>query len=356
MQALDELLGVSGKSFCCLFHDDNNPSASIFAIKKNGHYIYKCHSSNCDFRIGTITKCVERILGCNRLEAIHFLMDVYDIQLCESDWQKQQKALLDENMRYLYSDEFEFEYSELFLLIRRYYPYLNMMHTKAKQHLSNQNIVDEKAIFFASGRYLAGLMGHRSDRYVNKIINLCVYAKLLIKLNDNEIPQHLLEKSEKHRNVNIISYYSIPSYSDRVLTESNQRALLFKEKSCSIRGFNREMLLGFMDKQEVDEVYPQEANKAIPRLNIEVSRQMEKIALQELEEKGWTTEKKVLEQTKLYFRGQQQYKETLLKSHLPEIKDKYCLERLKLSKNLKLKLNIKSEGYFYVIIHEGIDT
>ena len=59
-QPLRQFLGVTEKSFCCLIHEDNNPSAGIIVNEESGHHIYCCSSNNCGFK-GTIIDVTERL-------------------------------------------------------------------------------------------------------------------------------------------------------------------------------------------------------------------------------------------------------------------------------------------------------
>jgi hypothetical protein len=356
MQELHELLGVAGARFNCCFHEDGNPSASILFNKESGHYIYKCHSSNCNFNKGTIIKCVERILGCTKVEALHFLMELYMVEYEESDWQKQQKALIEENIRYLFSNDFQFEYPELFQRVRTYLPELFVINTLARNYIiSEEYSFGDQALFFASSRYIAKLCGKRNNYFrVSQRINLFAYLGLVKKLSPIEIPDSLLQRSKEYKkqdNHYVINYFSIPSYCDAVLTEGVRKAIEFKESGFTIAGFSREMLLGVMDKDKVDAIYPQMRNRKIPQLNQSVSEHLEKTVLQLIHLKGWTTETEIVKTMEMNNIGSQQLK-IQLKRVLPELMVKYCLRKQKLNNLLKQQFNITDKGYFNVILSE----
>lgn len=54
---------------CCPFHDDNNPSFSVNT--RSG--AYRCMSSNCGARGGSLVGFVSALHGCDIREAIKFL-------------------------------------------------------------------------------------------------------------------------------------------------------------------------------------------------------------------------------------------------------------------------------------------
>ena len=69
-----------------------------------------------------------------------------------------------------------------------------------------------------------------------------------------------------------------------------------------------------------------------------------------IEEQGYATEKQLLDEVKLYFRGQQRYKEEQLKRCLGEIIDNYGLQRVRLDKRLKELLIYTDNSYPFVIM------
>jgi len=79
---LAALLGIpKGEHHCC-FHDDRNPSASLFKSNQKQHF-YKCHSSSCGF-IGNIRGCIEHIRACSSADAIEFIKKIYRLDIIES--------------------------------------------------------------------------------------------------------------------------------------------------------------------------------------------------------------------------------------------------------------------------------
>ena len=64
---------------------------------------------------------------------------------------------------------------------------------------------------------------------------------------------------------------------------------------------------------------------------------------------GWTTEQEVLENVRLYFKGQNTFKQKQIKICFGELLDGYDLERIRLKKELKEKLEIEGKGYGFII-------
>jgi hypothetical protein len=357
-QDLSKLLGVSGNSFKCIFHDDHNPSAGIFINPENGHQIYKCFSEHCTFKAGTVVKCIEKILKTNRVKALRFLRKVYDVDYAETEWQKEQKEIIDENIRYIRSDYFPIEYPELYNLIKRYIGDLTLIYNIARENLPAEHYDDTQLenVFFSSMKHLAKLMGTKNVKGIVDKVALFTYLGLLLKLKENEIPKPLLEEAKRElmrnkekykRNMNLISFFSVPPVSEENFYFGEQKAIEWKQKGYTMKGISREMILRGHGQEEADRVYPQLAGKGLSESDHEKASKIEKVMMKLINKKGWITEKEVIDAIE---DGSKEYKKVKLKRIIAEVVVKYDLVRVRLNKDLKEKYNIDVNGYPFVIM------
>ncbi|MCS5695260.1 hypothetical protein [Desulfofundulus thermocisternus] len=349
-QDLSLLLGVNGKSFNCLFHDDEHPSAGIIQNEETGHYIYNCFA--CNWK-GTIFQVTERLTGLNKPKTLEFLMNVYNITLEESKWQQEQKAILEENMRFLMSREFQELYPELYSRVKRYIHELYTINGIARDFIVSGNWTDRDGdpIFYSSIINLTKMCHVTSvDKMCNRIA-LFTWLEMMKKLSDKEIPEFLLEISKKHQEEKKqnqrISYYSIPSYTDYVLKRAEEKAQEWKARGMTMKGLSREMLLRASGEQEADRVYPQMAGKPIPKRNEQKSRTIEKVCCELIEKKGFTTEREIVQK----IRRNKKRTEEQLKKILPELLDKYGLKREWANRELRDKFKLP-QGFRGIIIYK----
>lgn len=352
-QDLFKFLGVSGVSFKCIIHQDKKPSAGILVNDDTGHYIYNCFSSSCGFK-GTIIQVTEALTGLNRVQVLRFLRKVYKIDYIETEWQKEQKAILEENMRFLMSDEFSEFYPEIYKVVKNYIPQLCIIHLFAQDKVFTENFSDNEnnAVFFASIRHLANLT-QKDKKLITNRLGLFSYLGLIKKLQDTEIPDFLFKQAKSYARAKhygyITTFYSIPSYCDGSLSFSKEKALEYKEKGFTMKGWSRELILRTLGEDEANRVFPQQRDVDLPEINEDIAKRIERIALNLISKKGWTTEKEILLQLRLNFVGQKKFKETLIKKVLPELIDKYCLTKKRLSKDTKEKYRIECKGYPYIL-------
>jgi hypothetical protein len=354
---LRAFLGITDKQFNCIFHDDKHPSATVLVNEENGHHVYHCSSARCGFE-GSIIQVTERLIKKGRYSALRFLRKVYDVTYFETDWQREQKELYKQNKDYLLKGDMERYQPEIYQRIKRSIPVIVALHDILTDHIHTEKFTDSRGlpVFYSSKSYIAKYCG-KSEGVISDHLALITFLGLVNKLSEDEIPEFMLntakQEAAKKKQVNLINYMSIPEYGYDLLEYSKKKAEEFESKGLTLKGLSREALLRAFGEQEADRVYPQMKGRKIPKLNEEVTRELEKAMLENIDQKGWTTENEVVDSIKLYFKGQKRFKETQIKRALPEILEKYGLVRIRLNKQLKQQLNIDIEGYPYIIMREN---
>ncbi|MFC6455831.1 hypothetical protein [Paenibacillus vulneris] len=352
-QDISKLLGIDNpKSFCCLFHEDNNPSASIFQNMETGDYIYCCNSSNCTFGKGMVIKCIERILKCNRTQALEFLRKVYRVDFHQTEWQKEQIEFLDENIHYLQSTDFPQEYPIQYGLVKNYLDDLIKFISISKEYIPAEHYSKEysKVLFFMSLRHFAKVCGKNNIKLVGDRIALFTYLKYIYKLEEHEIPNKLLERAKKElvlskgekniKGMNLVNFYSIQPYSEESMSESEIKAKEFRENHFTMKGISKEMFIRALGEDEANRIYPQMKDKKVSEKSHMVTKELEQAALHLLQTKGWTTESEVLGVIDKIVVGSKDSKHRQMKKIIGELCIKYGLERKRANKILLNELGI----------------
>ncbi|MGM0714180.1 hypothetical protein [Brevibacillus parabrevis] len=350
-QDLKAFLGVSSNNFHDIFHEDTKPSASIFSSQLgNGHQLYKCHSQNHPF-CGTIFQIVERLLKCSNVEAEDFLMKVFNIELVETEIQKEMKRTLNANKRLLMSYELEELYPNFYKVIKPYRDDLYILFDLVKEYLPSGD--DPEIMFYHSIRKIGEYLRRKRDS-ASRRINFFVLLELMNKLDEIEIPSELQsslsewKQSSKYQYQN--SVYSIPSYTYDLLSVIDSKCKVWLENGCTLKTISYEGIARNFGVKEANRVFPQDKDKTIPELNNFVARKLEECTLSIISSKGFTTEREVMDSVTLYFQGQKQFKQEQLKRCLGEIIENYCLVRVRLNKELGQKLGYEGNGYPFVLM------
>lgn len=359
-QDLRCFLGVRDQYFNCFIHNDHNRSASVFQ-KDDGTWLYKCFYDGCEFKIGDITKLTECFTGLNRPDALDFLMQVYNISLEKNEWQLHQEKILDANIELLLDVDFmKKNYPYIYQKLKNSIPQLIILHEYAKRNVSINDIANGNvAVFSVSVRQLAqelrdnNLTGNVST--VCKHNNLLIFAGLLNKLKDSDVPQDELERFRKYAEdrgyKRYENFYSIPSYSYNILNSVENKAKEFIESGMSIGYFSKEMIKRGFGDNEANRVFPRQINELSNDLDNKVAKFIERKVLSEIKNKGYCIE------SKLYSNGNfirsirdylkitdkrlinKQSVERVFKIILPELINSYDIKRSRFTNVLKEKFN-----------------
>lgn len=362
---IGELLEIENyKSFNCIFHDDNSPSASIFQ-NDDGVYLYKCFSENISYNIIGVIERLGKFQ--TRYDTLEFIKKMFNFEIKNTEFQQRQKQILLETLNTLYSKEFE-EYCKVTNQnIKHIKHYLQQLILIAMDNIYDKEFTDSKGnvVFFTSARNLCDRLGisyHNLDKVYNRLIVL-VYHKLLNKLDDIEIPQRFLERAneiaQKQGFDTHVNFYSIPALTINKYPEIEEQGKKWKQNHYTIMGTSYEMFYRVEGKEVADRLYPQmktiidkETGEVKERTTSKSSdkrvKDIVKTINKLIDKKGYATEDEIIKV--LSKKYNKTLTETQIKKSLPAILKDNDFKRVKANKQLKEQFKIKSKGYPYIII------
>lgn len=350
---LREFLGVPPRgNFIDVFHYEKKPSGAIFTSSKgNNHKLYKCFSETAPFK-GSIFEVTELLLKSSRVEARKFLMQVYNIELIETEEQKALKEEIDILKERLMCEDLEEMYPSFYKVFNRY-GHLKDMYIildLVKEYLPAGE--DGRVIFYQSIETIAKKL-ERSTSATHVRINFLALFEFIQKLEMTSIPPELYKKQLDSKKANRYKYvnstYELQLDNENLFAELDFKCSMWLAKGCTLNTVNYEGILRNFGRDEADRVFPQDKDKKIPKLNEEVSSKIHESVLNAIEEKGWVTEQEVLDNITLYFKGQKLFKQKQFKICLGEMLEAYNLEKVRLNKKLKIELGYDVKGYPYII-------
>lgn len=361
-----ELIDIDDpRSFCCVLHDDHNPSANIFTTQ-NGVQKYRCCSENLTLNI----KQLIELLGDFKSEykAIQFIMNIYNLSIKESQWSIEQR----ENINLMISNITLNKFKELCPQANKNIKYAKdtflMMLSIARNNIYSEKFSnnDGEIVFYVTNKKLSEYLGKSNSQKkidkVSKYVKMLVYHDLIRILDNDQIPKELLKNALKYTNgnKNRANFYAIPSWVIQQLNTIENNGVRWKEKGYRIAGISFDMFYrseGFdvaasiypqykKKKNEYGEIVDRSTTKASDERTLKISE----IILQCIQRKGYCTEKEVV-----YILGNKyryEVTETQIKRSLNEIMDLYGLKKVKANKALKEQYHIKSDGYPNIIIED----
>lgn len=364
-----ELIDIEDpQSFCCVLHDDHNPSANIFTTQ-NGVQKYRCCSEDITLNI----KQLVEMLGDFKSEyrAIQFIMEIYNLSIKESQWSIEQRENIDMMISNITLNKFKELCPQADKNIKYAKDTFLMMLSIARNNIYSEKFSnnDGEIVFFVSNKKLAEHLGKGNSQKkidkVSKYIKMLIYHDLIRILDDEQIPKELLAKAINHqkanRQMNHTNFYAIPSWVIQQLKTIEGNGNRWKEKGYRIAGVSFDMFYRSEGFDVAASLYPQykkkknEYGKIVNRtttLNSD-KRTMEisRVILDCIQQKGYCTEKEVAHILGCHYKYV--VTETQIKRSLNEIMDSYTLKKVKANKKLKEQLDIKSEGYPNIIIEDN---
>ncbi|PRT36258.1 hypothetical protein [Bacillus wiedmannii] len=344
---LKEFLGIKVLgNFIDIFHNEDNPSASIYVSSKgNGHWLYKCHSESHTFT-GTIIHVVQRLLNCSILDAKKFLVNVYQIEIYESEAVREVKESIDIYKELLMSDELEDIHPHFYKVFNRYG---HLQDLYMLLDLSKEFVTDDstpRIMFYHGIRTLAECFG-RSRSTTGTRMNFFTLFKVIRKLEEGELTEGLLAAQNKWKRAKNYQYrsttYEIPLYTYDLFCEIDNMCKEWLEKGCSTKTISYEGVYRTYGREDADRVFPQDKGREVAKLNEEVVSKIHLATMKVIEYKGWTTEREVLDNIPYYFKGQQEFKKRQFKRCISEMIDAYGLEIIKSNKVVKKMMGITEE-------------
>ncbi len=366
---LSKLLGINyPRSFKCLFHNDNNPSAGIINDKETGNYIYNCTSGKCGVSYNIIG-VIERLGNFNtRPKTYKFIKELFNLEIMDTEWQKEQKEILIENLKAIANGELEKNCPQAYKNNKRILRYLEQMHYIALDNIYSEKFTDDdgNVVFFASTSYIADKLNisQNSLGKISQKLVVLAYHQLLNKVDNNEINENLLKKSKKINAKNKngkfkhINYFSIPSYTYNLYSSIEKQGEKWKDNHYTMKGVSREMFYRGEGKEVANYLYPQfkevtiEARQVIDRTTTTASDEktmdIVKVIFDILDDKGYVIEKEIVAELKGKY--SKTFTEKQIKRSLKEILDAYDLQRIRANKKIKQKYGVASNGYPFLIV------
>lgn len=356
----------SSKNLRCLFHDDHNPSASIFT-GKSGHSIFHCHSSNCGVSVDFIGVVMLILKKDSRVEAFNWLLE--NLDLYPTHFRK-----LKEESKVLF-DTLESMEDKLFRTIKNYLEEMRRVYDTLLLDVQFLDYSKGSLTCIMSGEQLAKKMsfyyGEESVSSVgkwNKLLSFMTFIGLIKKLDDDDIPMDMLEylnkqkkdkslrekggnSSYKRSNVYRLNAFNATS----VIQELTENIMPSLEKyHFTYQYFSYEWVKICFNEKEAKRVFPQNSRSELSKEKQLILDEAHEV-LQGLSWQGTyiMTEKELTNTVceRLRNVGNNSVENALKENRGYFVKQGFTLERA--SKDIKRLYNVKASSSFLVYLAKG---
>ena len=308
-----ELIDIDDpRSFCCVLHDDHNPSANIFTTQ-NGVQKYRCCSENLTLNIKQLIEMLGNFKS--EYKAIQFIMDIYNLSIKESQWSIEQRENIDLMISNITLNKFKELCPQADKNIKYAKDTFLMMLSIARNNIYSEKFSndDGEIVFFVTNKKLAEYMGKSNSQKkidkISKYIKMLIYHDLIRILDDSQVPKELLAKAIRYsgtdkRSGNHVNFYAIPSWVIQQLKTIENNGIRWKEKGYRIGGVSFDMFYRSEGFDVAASLYPQYkkkkneygeiVNRTTTQSSDERTLKISEVILNCIQSKGYCTEKEVV--------------------------------------------------------------
>lgn len=362
-----ELLEIDNpKSFCCIFHEDNSPSASIY-YGDCGKWLYKCFSSNCKYgdKALTIHAVIANLANLKAWEAWEAIKEIYNYEVLRTPQSERLQGelleiaeILDEVDETGFNAQCPVASKNVRYAVELYHHILRIAGRNISPYTK-----DNRVIFFFSLRQLASESG-RSPNKANKInqyITMLAYHGMIEKLSDEQVPIALLKKAYDHTkdNQRHIQFYALQGWNNDTLINIEDNGNRWKKNGYRQNGISYEMFYRTEGEEVASRLYPLSSkttkeNEVITRTPTKSADSRHEaimnVCMNLIIEKGYTTEKEIA--LALSKGIGKELTDRQIKRSIKDICECNNLSRKRSTKALKEQFNIVSDGYPTIIYRE----
>ncbi|MDG5473912.1 CHC2 zinc finger domain-containing protein [Jeotgalibacillus sp. ET6] len=363
-----------GNKIHCPFHEDHNPSATIFE-SDSGQELFHCHSC-VDLNSMNIIKLYQLHTNKSYRKSITDLSKMVGIKVIKTVFEESQFEKYRDNRDFI--DEIEsLPYASSYLLKYSRSLLLRLFNDQGESKVVHEDFQFEgHNIFFASMRHLSREFGLGKKSVPLQTIqnNLFLFQLLgLIKrVPPKNIPERLLKRSEKEMDIRkselqkqgtegkikslgyrMINYYIVTNWQDDFM-EIESAARKLKEINFSFKNHrNKFSIESIFGKKIANEIFPDE--RKLPGRFVTISNLLEKEIEQNINKKGFAVKEEIIRKT-IRVKSEGKYVKATLKEKEDVFRrvfsgyNKFSIKQVR-SSNKKRELGLIDDGKTVSVIY-----
>ncbi len=365
---LDIMLGLPyGKSFSCVLpqHEDESPSATINQLD-DGRFVYNCWGCMREGQYLDVLDVFSVLMNAEVGETIKFILAAIGLRI-ETEWQKEQREMIDINISYIKSDYFKRRFNVLSkeLINAKAFGQIIFFLNYARDHLTPTSLTrDNRPTFFLSIRKASQLMrvggycGTSKDSINKKNFMICMLG-FFDKLTIQEIPDDILHRAVSVAQKNAINnntrysyrqdFFHIPSYTAKMFIDAEEFIVMNRKNGVRRKWQSREQVLRAYGKDAADRLYTQDTHKEHTRKSVKFYSRYEEATTELLASNGFASEIEILNQIRGYSTEE---KKKLSGQCLPQLMMENGYQRIRVNKENRARYSIpdkyKSGSYILV--------
>ncbi len=353
--------------FYDIFHEETEPSASVFYAEKYGIFLYKCFSESHPY-CGNIISLLERYLKISSIEIVNLLVEISSSKVTNTSKLGQSKFNAQKFKKELQSGELEENYPELYKYFSRYQIEIPIILDFMYDYVYTDDNGELRYLNYYSINNLAKQLARATNKKkisidrTRQILYHMIVTEVVKKKPEAEIPKEIMENIILEQKKDTTKLRTSNIYEPTNLTDENKDnsegiAKVLRENKVTVGSLSYELVYRLFGEEKAYQDFPQSYEPLIQRKMIKMSRtdnnlsqaseKLEKsavsIIMKEIEEKGYVYEKDVI--SKLAKARRLKINDTKKKFQKirVDIYNKYDLNTCRLTKELYNQLGIKEK-------------
>ncbi|EQA5471969.1 hypothetical protein ACX355_001690 [Enterococcus faecalis] len=372
-----EFLELSDENpFYDIFHEETEPSASVFYAEKYGIFLYKCFSESHPY-CGNIISLLERYLKISSIEVVNLLVEISSSKVTNTSKLGQSKFNAHKFKKELQSGELEENYPELYKYFSRYQVEIPIILDFMYDYVYTDENGELRYLNYYSINNLAKQLAKATNKKkisidrTRQILYHMIVTEIVKKKPEAEIPENIfnnliLEQKKDCTKLRTSNIYEPTNLTDENTAVSEGIAKVLRENKVTVGSLSYELVYRLFGEEKAYQDFPQSYEPLIQRKMIKMSKtnsnisqaseKLEKTAVKiimnEIEKKGYVYEKDVI--SKLAKARRLKINDTKRKFQKirVDVYNKYDLERERLTKELYQKFNIQESYTSKVVIYK----
>lgn len=357
-----ELLELpEGNPFMDIFHEEENPSASVFLNTEYDIYLYKCFSQTSPFQ-GDIIRVVGKLLGLNSYtKIVEVLINITNSNISWNSEIGEARLNALELQKALEKNTLNLNFPELNTYLSRYRKEISILldlifdYTYVDKQTGEVRYMNFLSIKSYTKLVKDNLGYNISEGKMWNILNVVTVTELIHKVETNKIPKgifdDLIDKQKKDSEQIRTSNVYIPT-----IDIQNAQAIAEKmvQNRVTISGLGYELVYRLFGEEKAKRDFPQaytpleekglitmsKQNKNLPKSSVALEKAAVKILVTELETKGYIFESELISKLAKNRRMKLMDTKKRFEKIRADIYNKYDISRERLTKDLYRDLGI----------------
>lgn len=357
-----ELLELpEGNPFMDIFHEEENPSASVFLNTEYDIYLYKCFSKTSPFQ-GDIIRVVGKLLGLNSYtKIVEVLINITNSNISWNSEIGEARLNALELQKALEKNTLNLNFPELNTYLSRYRREISILldlifdYTYVDKQTGEVKYMNFLSIKSYTKLVKDNLGYNISEGKMWNILNVVTVTELIHKVETNKIPKgifdDLIDKQKKDSEQIRTSNVYIPT-----IDIQNAQAIAEKmvQNRVTISGLGYELVYRLFGEEKARRDFPQaytpleekglitmsKQNKNLPKSSIALEKAAVKILVIELETKGYVFESELISKLAKNRRMKAMDTKKRYEKIRADIYKKYDISRERLTKDLYRDLGV----------------